>query len=104
MSTSARTNESLVAWVESIGGNYVWEPEVFVVSLEEVELKDEDVRRLTGLVGVQQLVLEARGLSSAALGEVAALEGLGSLVLANARLSEAERTALEAVGPLIEWL
>ena len=50
MSTSARTNESLLAWVESIGGNYVWEPEVFVVSLEEVELKlDEPLLCLDGL-------------------------------------------------------
>lgn len=46
-------NERILSRVEQLGGGYVWDAEVFAVSLEGVAVSGMDVRALLGLVGVE---------------------------------------------------
>ena len=94
-------NEGILAAVERLGGGYVWEAEIFAVTLIDVPVTDQQAAALAQLVGVQQIALNASRLSSLALHRVARIRGLKSLVLSDLRIAEAELSELKRVGPEI---
>ncbi len=95
-------NESILAHVESLGGGYVWEPEVFSVVLL-VAVEDSDIVPLSALRGVRQIALNASRLSFAAIESVARIPGLESLVLGRHRIGDDQIEALRRIGPEIEF-
>src|SRR3954471_12861257 len=101
---SVAVNEKVLAAVEQLGGGYVWEPEVFAVTLIDVQVTDQHAAALADLVGVQQIAVNASRLSSLGLQRIARIGGLRSLVLFELRISEAELTELKRIGPEIEVL
>lgn len=98
---AAATNEWVLAHVERLGGGYVWDAEIFTVSLIDVAASDEEARKLCALTGVQQLALNGAQLSLATLKAVASIPGLNSLVLVSPSLEPAELATLMAIGPRI---
>ena len=56
-------NDPILDWVEERGGGYVWEPEVFAVTLLDASIDDDDAGRLSRLVGVQQIAVDASRMS-----------------------------------------
>ena len=94
-------NESILAKIEALGGSYVWEAEIFVVTLMDSAISDSDSALLFKLQGVQQITLDASHLSADALGAIAGIPGLESLVLAKATLSGEQFFVLGQIGPEI---
>lgn len=95
-------NLEILAEIEALGGGFVWEPEIFAVTLTDVPLADRDVKPLARLVGVQQIALNAERLTPSTLQSIACIPGLESLVLSQSRLQPNEVQALEALGPNVE--
>lgn len=93
-----QTNVSILDSVDALGGGYVWDAEIFAVTLMEVSVEDDDARMLCGLTGVQQIALDASQLSMTALAALAGIPGLQSLVLSRRTLTEDERRKLERAG------
>lgn len=96
-------NEAILAHVESLGGGYVWEPEIFTVVLLDVAVGDIDIVPLSGLRGVRQIALNASRLSFAAIETLARIPGLESLALSRHRLGDQQIEALRRIGPEIEF-
>lgn len=95
-------NERILAQVEACGGAYVWEPEIFAVTLMEVAVADIEAATLSGLAGVQQIALNASRLSYPTLQGIAGIPGLRSLVLSGVILTPEQRKLLESCGPRVE--
>lgn len=103
MNLATRTNnESIVARVEALGGGYLWDAEIFAITLMGVAVDDADARILVGLVGVQHIALDGSQVSLETLKEIASIAGLQSLVLCKPVLSHAELASLQAVGPTVD--
>lgn len=98
---AAKENERVLATIERLGGEYVWDPEVFVVALMNVAVGDDEATTLCRLVGVEQIVLDASCLSYAVLERIAKIRGLCSLVLSAPVVSLAEVNALRKLVPEI---
>lgn len=96
---ASELNEGILARIESIGGGYVWDAEVFAVILMEIQPTDSDIADLSKLVGVQQIALNATHLSFPAILSVAQTAGLQSLVLSNSSLSQAQLLDIQALVP-----
>lgn len=94
-------NETILAHIEAIGGGYVWESEVFAVSLIDTPATDSELESLAGLRGVKQIALDASRLSFPAIEAIARIPGLESLVLSAASLSNQQLQALRVIGPEI---
>jgi hypothetical protein len=92
-------NMSILGAAEEKGGGYVWDAEVFAVMLFNVPVRDEDALPLCKLVGVQQIAIEASGLSFQTLVSLARIPGLQSLVLNHSSLTPQELNTLGAIGP-----
>jgi len=99
---ATQANEAILAEVEASGGGYVWEPEVFAVTLMDVAFEDSQVTRLCGLTGVEQIALNASRLSFDTLQRIARIPDLQSLVLSSIHLTDDQQSALEALGPEVE--
>lgn len=95
-------NEAILAHVEALGGGYVWEPEIFCVTLIDVPALDRDVAALSKLRGVQQIALNASNLSFQTIESIARIPDLESLVLCQQNLSDEQVHALRLLGPDIE--
>jgi hypothetical protein len=91
-------NQAILDWIDSIGGGSVWEPEVFAVTLIDVDVDDEQALQLCGLSGVEQIAINAKGLSAATLQALARIDGLKSLVLKNPSITDANLIAPNAIG------
>ena len=104
MSSATDENEAILAQVESLGGGYVWESEIFAINLVDVDLEDKDVARLPRLVGVQQIALNAERLSLEAIEQIARIPQLESLVLRGCSLSPEQIGKLGSLGPQIELI
>jgi len=102
LETAVTENEVILRWVDACGGGYVWEPELFCVTLMEVAIQSDGVDNLCRLVGVEQLAIDATKLSRDELVRLASIPGLRSLVLGGVTLSGAERDALSRLGPVVE--
>ena len=100
---SIEKNERILARMEELGGGFVWDAEVFAVTLMDVAIIDTEAKALAGLVGVQQIAMDCSKTSLATLCEIAAIPGLQSLVLCNATLKEDEVTLLSAVGAEVDF-
>ncbi|MDT4329302.1 hypothetical protein ACQE3E_07205 [Methylomonas sp. MED-D] len=96
---AAENNERLLARVEGLGGGYCWDAEIFAVTLIDVAVADTDAAILCGLVGVQQVALNASLLSFPVLERIAQIPGLQSLVLNVPAVSESELDALKRFVP-----
>lgn len=92
---AAENNERLLAMVEDLGGGYCWDAEIFAVTLMDVAVADSDAAILCGLVGVQQVALNASLLSFSVLERIAKIPGLQSLVLNVPTVAESELEALK---------
>lgn len=103
-SVNGHNNEAILAWVEGQGGAYVWEPETFAVTLLGIDISDADSTRLSGLVGVDQIAVDATRLSYGAIERLASIPGLESLVLGNSSLSGEQVEALESRGPKVQLI
>lgn len=98
----AERNEAILARVEELGGGYVWEAEVFAVTLMEVAVADSDALPLADLVGVQQIALDGSRVSLATLQKIAMIPGLRSVVLCNPTLDARGLQSLRAFGPEVQ--
>jgi hypothetical protein len=96
--------DTLLAKVESLEGNYIWESETKVISFLDVQIEDETLAFLRRLSGAQQIVLNAANLSAPALRDLAALPGLKSLVLLQSRLSSEDLGELRDIGPEVKLI
>ncbi len=99
---ASAANEAILVKVENLGGGYVWEPEIFAITLMDVALTDEQACVLTGLSGVEQIAINASRLTLPALQAIAGIPGLKSLVLSRSLLSAEQRQLLEKIGPEIQ--
>ncbi|MDT4857077.1 hypothetical protein FQZ97_914890 [compost metagenome] len=97
----SQANQSILDGVEAVGGGYVWDAEVFAVTLMDVSLADDKVIPLCGLRGIQQIALDASRLSIATIAALAGITGLQSLVLARRTFTEGQRNELSRLGPQI---
>lgn len=98
----ARQNERVLARVEALGGDYVWDAEVFAVTLMDVAVTDGDANSLCQLTGIQQIALDSSLIGITTLRKLASIPGLQSLVLCKHRLSSAEIGTLRACGPAVQ--
>lgn len=98
----AERNEAILARVEELGGGYVWDAEVFAVTCMEVAIADVDAMALAGLTGVQQIALDCSRVSVDVLKQIAAINGLQSLVVCTPVFNADDLQLLEAVGPEIQ--
>ena len=96
---AATLNEKILGRIESIGGGYVWDAEVFAVTLIDIAVTDDDVVDLPSLCGVQQIAMNASNLSFSAVLAAARTTGLKSLVLSHASLSSQQLRELQACVP-----
>ena len=94
-------NEDILAAVETKGGGYVWDAEVFAVTLMDVAVSDDEALMLCKLAGVQQIALDASRLSFSTLQRLARIPGLNSLVLNHSPLGDQQIDALVTIGPQI---
>ncbi|MBT2322925.1 hypothetical protein J7E62_11270 [Variovorax paradoxus] len=97
----SKNNQRILDGVETLGGGYVWDAEVFAVTLMDVAVEDDAATPLCDLRGVQQIALDASGLSDATITALAGIPGLQSLVLARRRLTEGQRSELSRFVPEI---
>lgn len=97
-------NESTLAHIESLGGGYVWDADVFVVTLLDITVSVDAVDSLCKLQGMQQLALNVELLSFKEIVRMAKIPKLESLVLANHNLSLAQVEDLKSYGPNIELI
>lgn len=95
---SAEKNERILAQVETLGGGYVWDAEVFTVTLMNVAINDAEATALMSLVGIEQIAMDCSKVSFATLRAIAGIPGLRSLVLCNPALEETELKELAAIG------
>ena len=93
------TNDPILEWVEKRGGGYVWEPEVFAVTLLDVSIDDDDAERLSHLVGVQQIAVDATKITLEGLKKLAGISGIRSLVLRDGDLKPDHLAQLRTVCP-----
>lgn len=96
------TRDEIVEWVEDVGGDYVWEDDLFAITLLDVAIDAGGVGRLLELDALDQLAVDASRLQMAELRKLAAMKGLGSLVVAGRVLSETERSELALLGPEVD--
>src|SRR5689334_13929236 len=94
-------NEAILARVDAMGGGYLWEDDIFTVTLIDTRASDGELSILLGLRGVHQIALNASYLSFSTILAIAKIPFLESLVLANAPLSEQQIQELRHVGPEI---
>ena len=99
---AAEKNEGILARVEELGGGYVWDAEVFAVTLMDVATPDAEARELVGLVGVSQIAMNASHVSIETLAKIAAIPGLQSLVLCNPTCDPYQLESLRSMGPDVE--
>ncbi len=92
-------NENILAAVEAAGGGYVWDAEVFAVTLMDVSPDEELVHALCSLTGVQQIAIEASRLQLESLVRLVTIPGLSSLVLNHSRLTDEDVALLTSIGP-----
>jgi hypothetical protein len=102
--SAAEKNEGILARVEKLGGGYVWDAEVFAVTLMDVATPDAEARELAGLVGVSQIAMDASHISIDTLAKIAAIPGLQSLVLCNPGCDSWQLESLRSIGPDVEVL
>jgi DNA-binding transcriptional LysR family regulator len=98
----AEMNEAILARVEELGGGYVWDAEVFAVTLIDVAITDSDAMALSGLTGVQQIALDSSNVSTGVLNKIAAIAGLQSLVVCNPAFNAGDLEQLQVVGPEVQ--
>jgi hypothetical protein len=99
---AAEKNEGILARVEELGGGYVWDAEVFAVTLMDVAIPDVEARELVGLAGVSQIAMNASHVSTDTLAKIAAIPGLRSLVLCNPTGDPCQMESLRSIGPAVE--
>lgn len=81
-------NDPILNWVEERGGGYVWEPEAFAVTLLDTSIDDDDADRLSRLIGVKQIAVDASRISLDGLRKLAGIPGILSLVIRKDGLTE----------------
>jgi hypothetical protein len=96
---AAALNEKILFRVESIGGGYVWDADIFAVTLIDIEPTDSDISELSELRGVQQIAINASKLTFPAVLSVARTPGLESLVLSCSSFTDQQHLELEAHVP-----
>ena len=92
-------NDPILNWVEERGGGYVWEPEVFAVTILEASFDDDDAKRLSRLVGVQQIAVDASNMTLAGLKILASIPGISSLVIRSDNLTPGDIEILRTACP-----
>jgi hypothetical protein len=97
--TAAKENEAILAHLEALGGGYVWEPEIFSVTLINVLASDAQVAVLSHLQGVEQIALNCSNLSFGTIESIARIVGLCSLVLQQPALTPEQLQVLRRIVP-----
>jgi hypothetical protein len=96
---SAAKNQEILLQIQAFGGGYVWEAEIFAVTLMNFAVTDSQALTLLGLTGVEQIALNASNLSFPTIAAIARIPALESLVLAQSSLSNQQILELKAVVP-----
>jgi len=99
MQTQLEENERILAAVEAAGGGYVWDAEIFAVTLMDVVADDGLAKSLCVLAGVQQIAINSSRLSFDTVKNVAQIPNLRSLVLNHAALTNDEAAYLASLVP-----
>jgi hypothetical protein len=99
MQTQFEENERILAEVEAAGGGYVWEAEIFAVTLMDVVPNDELAKSLCALVGVEQIAINSSRLTFDTVRDLARIPNLDSLVLNHAALTNGEAALLRSLVP-----
>jgi hypothetical protein len=97
--TAIKENEVIPAHIEALGGGYVWEPEMFVVTLIDIPASDAQVSVVSHLRGVEQVALNCSKLSFAIIESIARIPSLRSLVLRQSALIPGQLLALHDLVP-----
>lgn len=95
-------NEEILSEVEGIGGGYVWEPEIFAVTLMDIAVSAREASVLIGLTGIDQIAINVANISTTALKSIARIPGLKSLVITGRNIGTEELGTLQSLGPEIE--
>lgn len=101
---AAQANERILAQVESWGGSYAWDAEIFAVTLLDVAVTDAQAAILRGLTEVEQIALNASRLTFPTIQAIAGIPGLESLVISNIELTSEQRDLLRSAGPEVEMI
>jgi hypothetical protein len=99
MQTQLEENERILAAVEAAGGGYVWDAEIFVVTLMDVVPDDGLAKSLCTLVGVQQIAINSSRLSFETVKSLTQVPNLNSLVLNHSELTNDEAAQLGSLAP-----
>jgi hypothetical protein len=98
MSIEAQNKRILTA-VDAVGGSYVWDAEVIYHNIDGCFPTEELALSLCGLIGVQQIAIEASTLQMDTLVRLAGTAGLSSLVLNHSCLTDEEVAQLSSIVP-----
>ncbi len=99
MQAQFEENERILAEVKAAGGGYVWDAEIFAVTLMDVVPNDELAQSLCALVGVQQIAVNASCLAFETVRNLAQIPDLDSLVLNHAALTNDEAALIASLVP-----
>jgi len=99
MQTQLEENERILAEVEAAGGGYVWDAEIFAVTLMDVVPNDALAASLCTLVGIQQIAINSSRLAFDTVRNLAQIPNLKSLVLNHAALTDDEAALISSLVP-----
>jgi hypothetical protein len=95
----ASINQETLNKIESQGGVYVWDSEVFTVAFMDIPIQNETAALLTRLTGVQQIAIDSSQLTFSVLKMVARTPGLESLVILRSMLDTSQVEELKLSVP-----
>jgi len=93
------SNQAILRKIESVGGGYVWEPEIFAVTMLDIPIDECLAKLVCKLRGVRQIAINCRNISFSALLEISDIPGLQVLVVSELHIMEQEYGTLLASCP-----
>lgn len=94
--------EAALKTIEKLGGCFVWEPELFIVSLCKARITDKDLELFADLQAVSMLDLSNPSITDAGLEHLHSLTELRHLSLVGANVTDAGVAKLQAALPGLE--
>jgi hypothetical protein len=95
-------NQQILDWIESLGGGYVWEEEIFSIILNGYALSAEEAQKLSELMSVKQIALLEAKTEVRCLCPLTNNKSLRSLVLSRSLYSQEEERQLRSFCSNIE--
>lgn len=102
MSDEHTKAEEALKRIEQLGGFYVWEPELCVVSFDNPDVDDDAVRMLVDIPAIQILNLKNTHVTDAVFNYLEQLPKLEKVMLMNTQITKAGIDRFKAARPTIE--